>query len=144
MLLRRTGGRPPSAARTKPVEVRECPSHGHTEFALYGQRRPRWRCKRCVGEAVTRRQQTIKRTLVADAGGCCSICGYDRCIANLQFHHVDPATKSFGMSTATGKSLAAYREEARKCVLVCSNCHGEIEAGIVSIADRERSLGAAQ
>jgi len=80
---------------------------------------------------VTRRQQRIKRTLVADAGGCCSICGYDRCIANLHFHHVDPADKSFAMSTATGKSLAAYRQEATKCVLVCANCHGEIEAGIV-------------
>ena len=80
---------------------------------------------------MTRRQQTIKRTLVADAGGCCSVCGYDRCIANLQFHHIDPATKSFAMSMATGKSLAAYREEARKCLLVCANCHGEIEAGLV-------------
>jgi cytochrome c553 len=28
-----------------------------------------------------------------------------------------------------GKSLAAFREEAKKCVLVCANCHGEIEAG---------------
>jgi hypothetical protein len=80
---------------------------------------------------VTRRQQTIKRTLVADAGGCCSICGYDRCIPNLHFHHVNPADKSFAMSTATGKSLAAYREEAKKCILVCANCHGEIEAGLV-------------
>jgi hypothetical protein len=34
------------------------------------------------------------------------------------------------MSTATGKSLAAYREEAKKCKLVCANCHGEIEAGL--------------
>ncbi|TMM05858.1 MAG: hypothetical protein E6G10_01630 [Actinobacteria bacterium] len=50
---------------------------------------------------------------------------------NLQFHHVDPATKSFRMSTASGKSLASYREETKKCVLVCANCHGEIEAGLI-------------
>jgi cytochrome c553 len=74
----------------------------------------------------------IKRTLVAEAGGCCSICGYDRCIASLHFHHVDPAAKSFAMSMATGKSLATYREEAKKCILVCANCHGEIEAGLVT------------
>jgi hypothetical protein len=30
-----------------------------------------------------------------------------------------------------GKSLAAFREEAKKCVLVCANCHGEIEAGLI-------------
>lgn len=29
-----------------------------------------------------------------------------------------------------GKSLARFRAEAAKCVLVCANCHGEIEAGI--------------
>ena len=28
-------------------------------------------------------------------------------------------------------SLAAYREELQKCVLVCANCHGEIEAGLL-------------
>ena len=59
------------------------------------------------------------------------ICGYDRCIINLVFHHVDPAEKSFGLSMATTKALAAYREEATKCVLLCANCHGEVEAGLV-------------
>jgi len=113
--------------------VRDCRRHGSTEFALYGQADPRWRCKRCVGDAVRERQRKIKRILVREAGGKCSLCGYDRCIASLQFHHVDPQQKSFGMSAATGKSLAAYREEARKCVLLCANCHGEIEAGILEL-----------
>jgi 5-methylcytosine-specific restriction endonuclease McrA len=108
------------------------PAHaGSTEFALYGREKPRGRCKRCVGEAVTRRQQKVKRTLVAEAGGCCVVCGYDRCIVNLHFHHLNPAEKSFAMSAATGKSLAAYRAEAEKCILVCANCHGELEAGLV-------------
>jgi hypothetical protein len=59
------------------------------------------------------------------------VCGYARCIINLHFHHVDPRKKSFGLSMQTTKSLAAYREEMKKCVLVCANCHGEIEAGLV-------------
>jgi cytochrome c553 len=79
---------------------------------------------------VTRRHQKVKRILVDEAGGSCTICGYDRCMANLHFHHLEPAAKSFAMTTASGKSLAAYREEARKCILVCANCHGELEAGI--------------
>jgi hypothetical protein len=69
--------------------------------------------------------------LVAQAGGECAVCGYDRCILNLHFHHVDPASKSFNMTMAAGKSAAAYLAEASKCVLVCANCHGEIEAGLI-------------
>jgi hypothetical protein len=91
----------------------------------------RWRCKRCVGEAVTRRHQKVKRILVEEAGGCCAVCGYDRCIVNLHFHHVTPQNKSFAVTVASGKSLDAYRSEAAKCVLVCANCHGEIEAGLI-------------
>ena len=29
------------------------------------------------------------------------------------------------------KSRAAYYAEIVKCVLVCSNCHGEIEVGMI-------------
>ena len=91
----------------------------------------RWRCGRCVGEDVTRRHRKIEQTLVDLAGGACAVCGYDRTLVDLHFHHVDPSTKSFGVSIAGGNSLAAYAAEARKCVLVCANCHGEIEAGLV-------------
>jgi cytochrome c553 len=86
--------------------------------------------------------QTMKRTLVEEFGGGCVVCGYDRAMTNLCLHHVDPSTKSFGVSMALGRSLAAYREEAEKCVLVCANCHGEIEAGLIPsppVGSRSRS-----
>jgi hypothetical protein len=51
-------------------------------------------------------------------------------VINLHFHHVDPATKKFGLTQSHGQSLGTYQEEAKKCVLVCANCHGEIEAGL--------------
>ena len=126
-------GRPASPKRLRPVELRTCPSHGLTEYAHYGAQPStrRWKCKRCVAEGVTRRHQQLKRILVAEAGGRCVLCGYDRCIVSLQFHHVDASQKSFPMSTASGKALDTYRTEARKCVLVCANCHWEIETGMV-------------
>jgi hypothetical protein len=132
--MRDVDGRPASRTRTRAVELRRCPHHGVTEFAFYSQ----WRCKRCVGEAVTRRLQKVKRILVEEAGGQCVVCGYDRCMFSLHFHHLDPSTKSFRMSMSSGKSLAAYRDEAGKCVLVCANCHGEIEAGLVEVPLRPR------
>jgi hypothetical protein len=126
----RRKGRP--AFRDGTGEMRECKRHGLIEWHVYGRgRHARLRCRRCVGEAVTRRHRKVRAILVDEAGGCCAVCGYDRCIVNLVFHHVDPAAKSFGVTAARGKSLAAYQEEARKCVLVCANCHGEIEAGLI-------------
>jgi hypothetical protein len=128
-------GRPPDPRRKRPVEIRTCKRHGATEFAQYsrgpGRRGTKWSCKRCIAEAVTRRKQKLKRILVSEAGGACCVCGYDRCIINLGFHHVDPKEKSFAMSMAVGRSIAAFRKEAKKCVLVCANCHGEIEAGMI-------------
>jgi hypothetical protein len=70
--------------------------------------------------------------LVEEGGGCCAVCGYDRCISTLTFHHVVRELKSFPMSMHTTKALTAYREELQKCVLVCANCHGEIEAGLIT------------
>ena len=89
------------------------------------------RCRRCVGEAVTRRHRKVRAQLLERAGSRCAVCGYDRCPLNLHFHHVDPVVKSFPMTMASGKSLGAYTAEADKCVLVCANCHGEIESGLL-------------
>ena len=68
--------------------------------------------------------------LLDEAGGRCAACGYDRCTANLHFHHVDPATKAFAVNMRYGRSLEAYRQEAKKCDLLCANCHGEVEFGL--------------
>ena len=93
--------------RRAPASCALCRAARPREFHLLsqGKRGYRWRCKRCAGEAVTRRLQKVKRILVEEAGGCCAVCGYDRCMVNLHFHHVDPTTKSFTMSVASGKGL---------------------------------------
>jgi len=83
-----------------------------------------------MGEAVTRRHQKVRAIVIAAAGGCCVVCGYSRLPSALQFHHVDPSRKEFDVNPSTGKALAKYLEEAKKCVLVCANCHVEIEAGV--------------
>jgi transposase len=105
-----------------------CPRHGMTCFRL--DHRRSYRCLRCRQEQVAERRRRIKRVLVAEAGGKCSICGYDRCIAALQFHHLDPSAKSFTLSSkGVTRGIERAREEARKCILLCANCHAEVEAG---------------
>jgi hypothetical protein len=84
------------------------------------------------------RRRTIKEILVREAGGRCQICGYDRYSAALQFHHVDPGAKSFGLALrGVTRSLDRCREEARKCVLLCANCHAEVEAAVARLPLRD-------
>ena len=64
--------------------------------------------------------------LIQYAGGACQHCGYNKCIRALEFHHVDPTQKDFGISRTLTKSVAKLKEEVSKCILLCSNCHAEI------------------
>jgi hypothetical protein len=115
---------------TAPREaLRLCRRHGVTAFVLEG--RGSYRCKRCRQERVAGWRRQVKATLVAEAGGHCLLCGYGVCPAALQFHHLDPGTKSFALShDGVTRSLARARQEATKCVLLCANCHAEVEAGV--------------
>jgi len=90
--------------------------------------------KRCRTEFVTERRRRVKRILVEEAGGRCRICGYDRYPGALQFHHLDPSTKSFALSVqGVARSLSKARAEVEKCALICANCHAEVEAGLATI-----------
>jgi transposase len=108
---------------------RECRHHGLTDFWLEG--RGAYRCMRCRQEAVGRRRRRVKEILVREAGGACVICGYDKWMGALEFHHVNPREKAFCLGSAgVTRALDRVREEARKCVLLCSNCHAEVEGGV--------------
>jgi hypothetical protein len=123
--LRRRSYDPQTAPRES---LRRCAQHGLTMFVLEG--RGSYRCKRCRQEKVSIWRRKLKATLVEEAGGRCALCGYDRCQAALQFHHRDPGEKLFALShQGITRSLAKAREEARKCILLCANCHAEIEGG---------------
>lgn len=107
----------------------ECRRHGKTAFLVFKDGRSR--CGKCSSEAVQRRRETVKENLAAERGGKCAICGYNRYIGALQFHHVDRKTKMFGISgKGITRAIERSREEARKCVLLCANCHAEVEAGV--------------
>jgi transposase len=121
-------------ARTEalPKAIIVCPRHGAVEHIR--ESRGYYRCRQCRIEAVVRRRRRVKQTLVAEAGGRCQICGYSRCLAALQFHHLDPSAKEFSVSRRGAHSIAELRAEVHKCVLLCSNCHAEVEAGMVGLS----------
>ena len=81
------------------------------------------------------RKRQRKRAIIAAVGlePKCSKCGYDRSIAALDFHHTDPDSKKHNVSQIYGArikgrwNLDEAVAEARKCILICANCHRELE-----------------
>ena len=66
-------------------------------------------------------RRNIKTKLVEHFGGVCSVCNtrFPTCV--FEFHHLDPNSKE--KQVAHMGSFKRCLEEAKKCILLCSNCH---------------------
>jgi len=122
-----------AAIRDGKARVRlTCPEHGEVEF--FRRSDGNYRCSKCRTASVSAWRRRVKRKLIERAGGCCVLCGYDRHPAALHFHHLDPSTKSFVLSRqGVTRSFGEAAAEADKCVLLCGNCHAEVEAGHIDL-----------
>ena len=63
----------------------------------------------------------------------CIVCGYNKCITALEFHHRDPKEKDFEISNSyryNGKIEGKIKEELDKCDLICCRCHRELHEQI--------------
>ena len=76
-------------------------------------------------QAVTIKRRAIKKMLIEYKGSKCEYCGYDKCMRALEFHHLNPNEKDFGLSRCLSKSIPLLKKEVDKCILLCSNCHAE-------------------
>lgn len=87
---------------------------------------------RCPTCNHNHRQKVVNDKVKELVGSSCWICGYNRCWRALDFHHVDPSTKLFGI-TSRECMLKWTRiiNEIKKCILTCSNCHREIHDGLI-------------
>ena len=96
-----------------------------------------------MGQVNTERfkkwRQRWKEALVHASGGRCQIltCGYSRCINAMEFHHIDPNEKDFGLGTLRSSPTMndAIEAELLKCIMICSNCHKEIHADLIEIPE---------
>ena len=87
-------------------------------------------------EKVSQRRRKLKEMSVEYKGGKCIICGYNKCIEALEFHHLDPSEKDFGISSkGLTRSWDKIKIELDKCICVCANCHREIHNGYVLLED---------
>ena len=90
-------------------------------------------CRKCrppakiKSEVLIEHRRKRKRDLVEHKGGKCEVCGYDKSMWALQFHHLNPEEKDYNLSGGGfTRSLENDIKEVDKCILVCANCHAEI------------------
>lgn len=98
--------------------------HG-TDFSSY--------CKSCTLNETIERLQRFKQKCVEYKGGKCESCGYNKCNAALDFHHINPSEKDFTIAQCRTTSFnERVKKELDKCSLLCSNCHREIHNAVVA------------
>ena len=87
-------------------------------------------------EAVKNWRRKTKEFILECMGNKCVICEYAKCASALELHHLDPTKKkfSFGGIRANPKEWPVIETELKKCILVCSNCHREIENGLQDVS----------
>ena len=78
-------------------------------------------------KAVAKRRRKVKQMAIEYKGGKCQICGYNKYQGALEFHHIN-GKKEFGIGDkGYTRSWESIKSELNKCILVCANCHREIE-----------------
>lgn len=79
-------------------------------------------------------RKAAKAFLMLPANSACQNCGYNKCRECLAFHHINQLEKRFSISgTKLHYKLLHLISEAKKCILICHNCHGEVHAGLLDI-----------
>lgn len=118
---------------------KQCKKHDITPH--YKTKDGHWRCCKCNTEGVTLHRQQRKLRLLQLFGGTCWLCGYNKSVRALHFHHLDPTQKDFAFSSGVPRNWDKMVKEAKKCILLCSNCHCEVHDGIaVVLPEMARSL----
>jgi hypothetical protein len=82
------------------------------------------------------RLSRIKKEAVVYKGGECKICGYNKCLSALEFHHINPNEKDKKLNSRgidRRKSFNNLKSELDKCILVCCRCHREIHENIIKL-----------
>lgn len=70
--------------------------------------------------AVSSRPRVHPRSLKLKG---CTDCGAKPAARELHFHHLDPATKTAGVSKLVGRGRAVIDAEVAKTIVLCRGCH---------------------
>ena len=95
-------------------------------------------CKKCFLNRTNARLRKIKMECLKYKGGKCEHCGYNKYIGTIEFHHLDPRKKDFGLSRNQKTFGNSHKKELDKCVALCSNCHRKEHYRLKKLTKEER------
>ena len=88
-----------------------------------------FRCNKCQAERVKKVVEAKRQRAYDKYGRECSICGYSRCEAALEWHHLNPLEKDIEPRKVFSRNWESVIRELDKCILLCANCHREAHHG---------------
>jgi hypothetical protein len=83
-------------------------------------------CNDCQRKKNSGKWRERKQEFVDYKGSKCEICGYDKCLGALSFHHKDTSQKDPDWNLMKNRLLEKVKNELDKCSLLCNNCHSEL------------------
>ena len=92
-------------------------------FDIHGNQKYSGYCKFCANE-IEKARYRKKKEFTESLKECCIKCGEERPYV-LDFHHKDKNEKEFTIGKMKKGSLELLKNEIKKCVVLCANCHRE-------------------
>jgi len=109
-----------------------CSSCGETDPAKFNGHKKSI-CGKCNNKYCQMLGRKKRKQAIEYKGGKCEICGYDKCIKALEFHHKDPEKKDKNWGRMRGWKWEKIKKEIEKCDLLCCRCHREIHSELDAI-----------
>lgn len=101
---------------------------------LSRQKRYMWRCRQCSAILQAEKIKKFKLQCIEYKGGKCQVCGYNKSLAAMDFHHRNETKKEFNIGNRWYKKIEVIKDELDKCDLLCANCHREEHERLNSLA----------
>lgn len=88
--------------------------------------------KNKIRERAEKERERVGQMILEYKKQGCKFCKEIECIC-MDFHHLRDKDFAIGDSTRKNYSLNRVKKEIEKCLVVCSNCHRKIHAGLIKI-----------
>lgn len=96
---------------------------------FYGHRKSM--CNKCFNNKSVSKARINRQKILDHFGNKCSHCGYEKYLCSLQVHHLDRKGKDPSYRSVRSWSWNRIKNEIKKCVMLCANCHIALHNGLI-------------